>query len=272
MKRWRLTLALLVAMLLASFVLLLALENLGPRGEALAGLAPNSVLALERAPDAKTFDSLLRRYWVAPRATPAQTEAGTPEAPIPRLRWSLVIDSLLLVPAYAGLLVAGFIVFMRRLRPPRPGRIELRLHLLCVLPALAAVFDVAENGMLVRAAEDALAGLLADATVADLRDASRLKWSCIALASALAGIVSIAAWQREPALPRRWTLLVAAGLGFAALALLLPGLPWHRPALVLPGVLAFGALLLVTAHHAWILCGAAAMPPHASQHGAVQAH
>jgi hypothetical protein len=119
---------------------------------------------------------------------------------------------------------------------------------------LAAVFDVAENGMLVRAAEDALAGLLADATVADLRDASRLKWSCVALASALCAAASFVVWRRASPLPRRWTLLAAAGLGAAALLLLLPGLPWHRPALLLPGTLAVGALLLLTARHAWLLC------------------
>jgi hypothetical protein len=157
---------------------------------------------------------------------------------------------------------------VRRLRPPRPGRIEPWLHALSALPVLAAVFDVAENGMLVRAAEDALAGLLADATVADLRDASRLKWSCVALASALSSVLSIAVWRRAPALSQRWTLLVAAGLGFAALLLLLPGAPWQRPALLLPGTLAVGALLLLTARHAWALGESTGMPPHVSHRGA----
>jgi hypothetical protein len=101
--RMRRLVVVLVAMLVAGFALLLLLENLGPRAPRSDGVAPHSVLALELAPDASAFDDRLRRFWIAPRPAPALTEAGTPEAPIPRLRWSLVVDSLLLVPAYTGL-------------------------------------------------------------------------------------------------------------------------------------------------------------------------
>jgi hypothetical protein len=59
--------------------------------------------------------------------------------------------------------------------PWDPG-IDWRLHLLIALQVFAGLWAWLENGALIRAAEDSLAGLLADATVADVQRLAALKW------------------------------------------------------------------------------------------------
>jgi hypothetical protein len=264
MTRTRRFIVLGVAMLLVAAVVLCVLERVGPGNGNVEGIDARSILALTLTDTARPFETLLQKHWVVrdPKA-PDTSETGISTWPITRLRYSMFVDSLLLVPAYTGLLVLGLFVLHRRLfAPTEPGRVAWLLHALCVLPVLAAVFDIAENGMLIRAAEDALGGILADPTLADMRDASHLKWAWIALASLLCGAVSLAAWRlpRAQALRHAWTLPAAAALAVLAFALLMPGTPWHSAVLLQWGARAFGALLLLTARNAWVLDAPASTP------------
>jgi hypothetical protein len=177
----------------------------------------NNLVDLELAGDAAAFERHLREGWlqdVLPESL-APCGFGAPLAQIataqrsefPRLRCNLLVDSVGFAPAYAALLALLTIALYRR-RRPQGG---LRMHLLCIAAVIAFLFDVAENGMTMRAAEDALNAVLGEATVSDVRDASLIKWHAVALAFALMG--SLAWWVSHAAhaapAERRWLRLAA---------------------------------------------------------------
>jgi len=85
----------------------------------------------------------------------------------------------------------------------------------------AAIFDIAENGMTVRAAEDALERLLADPTVADVHLATTLKWSFIALASAALGAIVLRARYADLTSARAIRVLMLSGVLACGLTTLL---------------------------------------------------
>jgi hypothetical protein len=98
------------------------------------------------------------------------------------LRTEMFIDSTLLEPAYGGL----FILYLTALRglSRRRGSIgwDWTLQLACLLVACGIAFDLAENGMTVRAAEDAITHLLAQGTVDDAHQATQFKWGFLGAA------------------------------------------------------------------------------------------
>jgi len=146
------------------------------------------------------------------------------------LRWMMFVDSLGIVPGYAGLLIT-FMVALYRLgaSDPLPTTTKPRwwkvadwpLQLACFLAVSAAIFDIAENGMTVRAAEDALERLLADPTVADVHLATTLKWSFIALASAALGAIVLRARYADLTSARAIRVLMLSGVLACGLTTLL---------------------------------------------------
>lgn len=123
------------------------------------------------------------------------------------LRLNLLLDSVLLVPGYVGLLI----VFTLALGPSR-HHAWLR-QCLCVPAVGAGLFDLAENSMTGQALDDLIHRSLVDATVLDVTLASRLKWGLLALA------LLILCWRSWGALKGRdrWLLVGAFGLGGACL-------------------------------------------------------
>ncbi|MGN6528892.1 MAG: hypothetical protein ACTHL8_21060 [Burkholderiaceae bacterium] len=138
-----------------------------------------------------------------PAATGSCDAASVPhDGPAVRLlpiRWVLALDSLGTVPGYAGLfMLALSFLFVRGwaaddracLRPGIDWR-ELVLQLACVVPAAAAAFDLAENGVTIIAIEDAVSGVLADDTVGDMHLATACKWGLFALSCALTAAIAV---------------------------------------------------------------------------------
>lgn len=166
------------------------------------GLVNNS-LPLQNASSANEFLRKMRsqnsdRWPGGPIAEPGERESVN----ILYLRLGVAADCFLLVPAYMSAILLE-VLFLnglaRRWRPPEPNpqtkrwlgiaRSEWLIHLMCLSVVLAAAFDIAENGMVIRAAEDAIAFVLADGTVEDVHLATTLKWFFLSLASfALTGL------------------------------------------------------------------------------------
>jgi hypothetical protein len=154
-------------------------------------------LSLQFAASAKDFRDVLLRDWLqAPepqRTLPscgigvanlsdiAQAVAALPS--FGRLRCHLFVDSVFFVPAYVGLLLFFTLAF----GPPVATHPWLR-QLLCVPAVAAGLFDIAENSMTGRAIDDLLQFTLADATVADVTLASRVKWVLIGVALAVLAV------------------------------------------------------------------------------------
>jgi hypothetical protein len=236
----------------------------------------DTLQSLARAKDAQAFEqavqgvalpvkqSLVGR--VAPAAASAAYAASGPSVPalvatsILPLRSMLLFDSLLLVPAYVGLLLL-YLVLLQPLAYPPPARLpeeppqvplrEWWLHAACLLAVAAGVFDIAENGMTVRAAEDALDHLLADPTVRDVQLATLLKWQLIGAATAVLGLLC---WRlRNDArlgTRARW-LQVAALCSVATAALLLVPYAWPEGLAAMPGGGLFGLALLLVGTVLW---------------------
>ena len=142
----------------------------------------------------------------APRPAPvANCDAHTPAAPggpgvaLTPVRWALALDSLCIVPGYAGLFMLAFAFLFAREWPwvarPREDnglhRREFVLMLVCVIPVAAAAFDLAENGITMVAIEDAVSRALADATVDDMHLATTCKWAFFGLSCFVAGALAI---------------------------------------------------------------------------------
>jgi hypothetical protein len=193
------------------------------------GSWPSQVQAV---PPGKAASAAEEAASAPPPAPPATTSAcaGAGHAPhdgpgvrLLPLRWVLALDSLAIVPGYTGLfMLALAFLFVRGwaaddpacARPGIDWR-ELVLQLACVVPAAAAAFDLAENGVTMIAVEDAVSGVLADDTVGDLHLASACKWGLFAASCALTAGVALAGELRRvlgglPAADRRRTLPAAA--------------------------------------------------------------
>lgn len=254
--RLRVVLVVLAALALAG-VLLLRLVFV-PHGGA-------DIVRLELAASAAEFKAALLADWTQEAFDPAHpqqprdpfcglgldrvpmaqgaVESAARAAHFGKLRCNLFADSVLLVPGYAGLLVYFTLSFV----PLGWGTVRRRL---CCGAALAAgLFDIAENGMTARALDDLLHFVLADATVADVRHASQIKWLLIALACALLGHLLF--WYGAKAGDTLWRR-VAAGLAVLAAGLLVAGASVWRSGIGL-GMLAMVAALALLAWRQWRL-------------------
>jgi hypothetical protein len=231
------------------------------------------ILRLELGTSAAQFKSALLADWVQEAFDPANpqqphdpvcgmgldhaaaaTEATGSLARVPhfgKLRCNLFVDSVLLVPGYAGLLVYFTLAFA----PLRWGTASR--HLCCGVALAAGLFDIAENGMTARALDDLLHFVLADATVADVRHASQAKWLLIALACAVLSHLLI--WYGAPAGDRLWRR-VSAGLMAAATPLLVVGVYVWRSGIDL-GMLAMIAALALLTWRQWLLTRPGAVVP-----------
>jgi hypothetical protein len=181
----------------------------------------HSPVNIELARDAQGFEQALAIGW---RSTGGTTcgigeAADIKGASINRLRCHLFVDSMFFVPGYVGLLGLLTLSLARR-----AGMHNVWLcHLLCVPAVAAGLFDIAENGITIVAAEELLIRLLSDATVLDLRLASLTKWWLAAAAFALVGLLALRAVRSvaDDATTRRWQrwgggLAIAAAIALAA--------------------------------------------------------
>jgi hypothetical protein len=201
-----------------------------------------TVVDIEFARSAREFGQRLASDWTLPAGqAPGWCEAAGARTDRPntgRLSCQLLFDSLLLVPGYTGLLVfftLGFAV--------RAGLGGALPHALC-MPALAAgLFDLAENGMTVRAADHLLTLVLADAAVLDVHDAAVVKWWLLAIAAGVVGVAALAAALRAAPAGRALlvggaALMLAAAVAWGAgLSLAVPPRPQIGMALVAAGLL-----------------------------------
>ncbi|MBS0448839.1 MAG: hypothetical protein JSR59_23190 [Proteobacteria bacterium] len=158
--------------------------------------------------NAARFRALLLHDW-APTGAALKDIAG-----FPMLRANLLLDSLLVVPAYCGLLV-----FVTLALGPAANRYPSLRQWLCVPAVAAGLFDIAENGMTGHALDELMHARLVDESVADITLASRLKWALLAVA--LVVVVWRAwRWRRGPgirsALAPLACALAAAAFGVAA--------------------------------------------------------
>ncbi len=220
-KRQRRTLLVLLALALLA-VLLLSFGFGSPRS---LWVTP---LSLQLAGNGTDFKAALLSDWLL---TPLAGLAPDAVPSFARLRGNLFVDSMLLVPAYVGLLLFFTLAF----GPPLAQR-PVRRQLLCVPAVAAGLFDIAENGMTGRALDDLIHFALADATAADVSGAARIKWVLLGIALAvLAWRVAADAAAGPPG--RR----LAAGLcGLAAVALVVGGVGAIQAAIE-AGFLATGA-------------------------------
>ncbi|RSZ32758.1 MULTISPECIES: hypothetical protein [unclassified Variovorax] len=199
-------------------------------------------------------------YWMTPgNALEALGQAARPfEFSQVRARWGeslvllrrvLLVDSMLIVPGYVGL----FIFFARRVFA-RVGRLDdgrddinLSFHLAIAIQVFAGLVDLVENGVIMRAAEDSKAGVLADAMLVDLRLLTALKWGTLGAAWLVLGWkaffarLAIPALERSEALAWRFAGLLAVAGGFLLIGYALGEAQWRTVGLLtwLAALLAF---------------------------------
>jgi hypothetical protein len=220
----RVLIAVLGATMLLAAITIYLLDYLGCQ----TGGDCGTLARLDAAWDAETFEHAVWQASSHPSGDAPTLLPGQPAAAvvsIKPLRAMLFVDSLVLVPSYTGLLLVYIVVFHHLGFPPRrwhyeggekiEGR-EWWLQLACLLVVIAGVFDIAENGMTMRAAEDALERLLADPTVADVHLATSLKWAFIALAIIVAGTLALKTSGRPELQGQR--LWLRCGCAFAGCA------------------------------------------------------
>lgn len=203
-RRARLILAALVGLSLLGLACLFGL--LPPYG------GSQAALDIELQSTAQGFKQQLLAHWASGDASACGdgSALGSGRPNIGRLRCHLLADSVLLVPGYVGLLV-----FFTLSLSGMAGRRGYLPHLLC-LPAVAAgLFDLAENGMRARAAEQLLYFVLADESVLDVRAASLSKWWLLSASAMLVAGLALGLWARLGKPGRQ---------GLAGAALLLGGL------------------------------------------------
>jgi hypothetical protein len=137
-------------------------------------------------------------------AAPRAAAGASPDLPQVRLTWlraGLAVDSLLLMPSWLGALLLCVALVVRRswsdedFRPWRAllSAKEMGLHLLCVVPVVAASFDIAENGLLIRSCEDAVSYVLSDDLVRDRAVATTCKWALLAASGLLLAVLTLRA-------------------------------------------------------------------------------
>jgi hypothetical protein len=250
----RLRVMLVVLVLLALTSVLLLRFVFVPHGKA-------DIVRLELATSAADFKATLLADWQQEANDPHHPDdpakaldplcgLGLPHASsstvapnFGKLRCNLFVDSVGLVPGYAGLLVYFTLSFV-----PLAWS-TVRRHLCCGAALTAGLFDIAENGMTGRALDDLIHFVLADATVADVRHASQAKWLFMALACALLGHLLF--WYGARAGDAVWRRR-AAGLLAAAAPLLVAGAYVWRAGIGL-GMLAMIVALAVLAWRQWLI-------------------
>jgi hypothetical protein len=164
-------------------------------------------IAIQIAPDANRFRQAFCQDWLkqGDRSCEAGPPAQAPLSPLSTLRHHLALDAMLFVPGYVGLLCFFSVVLHGTALPPErklstgwllkrlPFTVPTALQIAIVLVAVAAgVYNIAEDGMTARAAEDLFSYSLANATVADIYWASTAKWLLLAASLLLLGLLSIA--------------------------------------------------------------------------------
>jgi hypothetical protein len=133
--------------------------------------------------------------------SPPASASSAPVVVLAPLRWSLMIDSLFLVPAYTAALVVALALLARTdwrtrglgARWGPMARREWVLHGLCIAPIFAASFDIAENGILMRACEDAVSYVVTDGIVRDRALATLWKWALLGVSSGLVAWLGVLA-------------------------------------------------------------------------------
>lgn len=226
---------LLLFVLLAFASELVLMFALRPHGGA-------NIVQLELARTAPELAQIVQRDWtqeaagLAPTAR-ARCGLGLPHSRAPvqphqgKLRCSLLVDSLGLVPGYVGLLL---LLTLGCLASGNP----LAQRLAWCLPALAAgAADLTENGLTWQALDLLRSAALNDASVAGVRLASQAKWLLLAAALAALGHV---AWHGAAARGDKLRRLAAALCAVGAMALPVGAWLW-QPAI---GV---GLLMMVVA-------------------------
>jgi len=217
----------LTLLLLLAFVSeLMLIAALRPHGGA-------NIVQLELARTATEFAQIVQRDWTQEAAgptpaTPDRCGLDLPHTRAPvqphwgKLRCSLLVDSLGLVPGYVGLLL---LLTLGCLAPGAP----LAQRLAWCLPALAAgCADLTENGLTWQALDLLDSAALSDAAVAGVRLASRpsgccwrLRWQPWAMWPGTAPqrtATSSAAWRLRFAPWAPWRCPWAPGFGNRPLA------------------------------------------------------
>lgn len=203
-----------------------------------------TVVDIEFARTAIEFSERLANDWMLPAGQePRWCEAVAARPGLPntgRLSCHLLFDSLLLVPGYTGLLI-----FFTLGLTARAGLRGVLPHALCMPALAAALFDLAENGMTVRAADHFLFLVLADAAVQDVHDAALVKWWMLAIAACVLGVTAFAAARTRqvahPLLKVGGALMLTGAFAWGA------GLSLIQPRSPTVGVVLFAAALLVLA-------------------------
>jgi hypothetical protein len=251
-QRWVLGFLLLIAVV-STLILGMVLTPPGPGGNA---------VDLELAGDAAGFADAVARGWrqendqLCGLNDRFEPDGYAPDGPyFGTLRCHLFVDSLGFVPGYVGLLT----IFTLLLAPIAGLRRTLLVHALCVPAIAAGLFDIAENGMTILAAENLMDGLLVDATVQDVRLASLCKWSLVAAAFAvLAGLAWRAVATCRTADVSAWPLRVAAVGAALCAVMLVAGLASAFYGLLAPGMIP-GAIALALLG-GWRFASARSMP------------
>lgn len=203
-----------------------------------------TVVDIVSARTAIEFSQRLTEDWMLPIGRePGWCEVAAARPGLPntgRLSCQLLFDSLLLVPGYTGLLI-----FFTLGLAAKAGMRGVLPHALCMPALSAALFDLAENGMTVRAADHFLSLVLADAAVQDVHDAALVKWWMLAIAACVLGVTAFAAARTSevarPLLAVGGALMLTTALAwFAGLSLIQPPNPTF-------GVVLFATALLVLA-------------------------
>lgn len=203
-----------------------------------------SVVDIEFARTAIEFSQRLAEDWTLPTGQePGWCEAVAARPGLPntgRLSCHLLFDSLLLIPGYIGLLI-----FFTLGLTAHAGLRGVLPHAFCMPALAAALFDLAENGMTVRAADHFLFLVLADAAVQDVHDAARVKWWMLAIAAGVLGIVALVAARNVPV--ARPLLIVGGALMLITAVAWGAGLSLIQPPSLTVGVVLFAAALMLLA-------------------------
>lgn len=184
-RRFRLLVRVLLTIFFVASALIALFDHVDARGDLIA----SEFNRLTATSSAYGFEAIVQAASSPPHHPGQHPELD--QNSIWPLRTSMLVDSLVLEPAYGGLLVLFLMAFRSATRRETPEDWDVPLHAVCLLLAAGVMFDLAENGMAVRAAEDGLHHLLAQSTVDDVHLATRLKWSGIGAASFCVGLFGL---------------------------------------------------------------------------------
>lgn len=203
----------LVVWLLVAFALAVVAIAVLDRLDADGSIGPPAFAGLDAAASPEAYEAVV----VAHGRFDAKSTKPPPENySIWPLRTQMLIDSVVLESAYAGLLLLYMVALRRLARGVTRVGWDWPLQAACLFLAAGVMFDFAENGMTIRAAEDGLRGLLAQATVDDVHQASGLKWAFLGAAMLMTGLFGLD--RRLPQVPRSLRIGAWAAIAVAALA------------------------------------------------------